>query len=65
MKNLQKIFFLIFSIYLSTINAQEKMEYNKLTSEEERVILHKGTEAPYTGKLTNNKKEGTYSRVGR
>lgn len=37
-----------------------KMEYNKLTPEEERVIVHKGTEMPYTGKLLNNKEAGTY-----
>ncbi|MCD7971339.1 MAG: bifunctional methionine sulfoxide reductase B/A protein [Candidatus Azobacteroides sp.] len=36
------------------------MEYNKLTPEEERVILHKGTEAPYTGEYLNNKQSGTY-----
>jgi len=61
MKNLEKIFFLIFLLYISTINAQDKMEYNELTPDEERVILHKGTEAPYTGEFTDNKKEGTYS----
>jgi methionine-R-sulfoxide reductase len=36
------------------------MEYNKLTPDEEYVILNKGTEMPYTGEYTNNKKEGTY-----
>ncbi len=36
------------------------MEYNKLTPEEEYVILNKGTEMPYTGEYTNNKSEGTY-----
>ncbi len=36
------------------------MEYNKLTAEEERVILHKGTERPFIGELTNNKQAGTY-----
>ncbi|MEO6547531.1 MAG: methionine-R-sulfoxide reductase [Ferruginibacter sp.] len=36
------------------------MEYNKLTREEERVILHKGTEMPFTGEYTNNKGAGTY-----
>ena len=51
----------IFLFTFLTINfAQDKMEYNKLTSEEERVILHKGTEMPYTGKYTDNKEAGTY-----
>ena len=36
------------------------MEYNKLTAEEERVILHKGTERPFIGEYTNNKQAGTY-----
>ncbi len=37
------------------------MKYNKLTSEEEQVILHKGTERPFTGKWLNNKAEGIYT----
>ena len=36
------------------------MEYNKLTPEEERVIIHKGTEMPFTGEYDNNKAAGTY-----
>jgi peptide methionine sulfoxide reductase msrA/msrB len=35
-------------------------QYNKLTKEEEYVILKKGTERPWTGDLLNNKKTGTY-----
>ncbi len=38
----------------------QKMEWNKLTKEEEAVIVHKGTEMPNTGKLLNNKEKGTY-----
>lgn len=36
------------------------MTYNKLTPEEERVILHKGTEAPFTGEYETTFDEGTY-----
>ncbi len=37
-----------------------KKEYNKLTPEEARVILHKGTEMPFTGEYNNHKASGTY-----
>ena len=36
-------------------------EYNELNSEEQRVIIHKGTERAFTGEFTNNKKTGLYS----
>lgn len=35
-------------------------KYNQLTPEEERVIIHKGTERPFTGSLLKNKEPGTY-----
>lgn len=44
-----------------SINNARKMEYNKLTPEEERVIVNKGTEYPGTGTLLNNKEKGTYT----
>ena len=37
------------------------MEYRKLSKEEERVILHKGTERPFTGELENHHSKGTYT----
>ena len=36
-------------------------EYNALSLEEEYVLIHKGTERPYTGELTDNKSEGVYT----
>jgi peptide methionine sulfoxide reductase msrA/msrB len=39
---------------------QDVVNYHPLSSEEERVILHKGTEAPFTGQYVNFHKKGTY-----
>ena len=40
--------------------SEKKAEYNKLTKEEERVIVKKGTEAPFTGKYFAFWERGTY-----
>lgn len=40
--------------------ASATSNYNKLTPFEERVILYKGTEAPFTGKFYDHKEPGTY-----
>ena len=44
---------------MATSNNDTK-KYNTLTAEEERVIVNKGTEMPYTGKYYKTKEEGTY-----
>ena len=36
------------------------MAYNELSPEEEYVILHKGTERPFTGKYFDHKEKGIY-----
>jgi peptide methionine sulfoxide reductase msrA/msrB len=62
------IFVLSFSIVSCNqkkINENNKeeinnMNYNKLTPEEERVLINKGTEMPFTGKYTDHKEHGIY-----
>lgn len=38
----------------------QNQTYNKLTAEEQRVIIDKGTEMPWQGIYTDHKEEGTY-----
>jgi len=45
---------------LSSQNTPNTMEFKKLTPEEERVIVFKGTEAPFTGKYENFYGKGVY-----
>lgn len=45
---------------LEIIKDQSDMNYNKLTSEQERVIIHKATEAPFTGEYDDFYEDGTF-----
>lgn len=38
----------------------ETMQYNELTPEEKKVIVHRGTERAFTGRFVDNKASGTY-----
>lgn len=40
---------------------QKEKEYKKLTPEEEQVIIHKGTERPFTGELLDVTANGVYT----
>jgi peptide methionine sulfoxide reductase msrA/msrB len=61
----QKLLFIIslISTLLISINGftQTQMKYNKLTPEEESVIIDKGTERPWSGKYVDFKEDGTYT----
>ena len=45
---------------LSIAQKSKKMEYNKLTPQEERVLLFKATDRPFTGDYYLKKDAGTY-----
>lgn len=61
LRNLLTAVLVIFTFTACTQNTEENMYYNKLTLEEQNVILNKGTEMPYTGEYTDNKEAGTYT----
>jgi peptide methionine sulfoxide reductase msrA/msrB len=49
-------------IYVDKIGFyKEQRVYKNLTPEEKRVILHKGTERPFSGKYNNHYDQGTYT----
>jgi methionine-R-sulfoxide reductase len=68
---MQYICFLSALLLLTACNAQHNshdkqsdtvkaMKYNKLTLQEERVLLYKATDPPYTGEMYTSKLEGIY-----
>lgn len=53
-----KYILLLFAMFGGVMADEAK--FNKLTKDEEWVILQKGTEQPWAGDLLNNKEKGTY-----
>lgn len=47
-------------VFSEKVKTMSENKYNKLTPEEERVIIHKGTEPPFSGKYNDFFEEGTY-----
>ena len=60
-----KSFLLIFALFPIVVpqgySQSDTMKYNDLTKAEERVIIHKGTERPYSGKYYDHNEEGVYT----
>jgi len=56
------VLFIVAFFFIQTGYTQtDTMKYNKLTEEEKRVIIHKGTERPFSGKYYNHNDEGVYT----
>lgn len=67
MKTIIIIFITIIMLFITTLQTSQNsqieektMNYNKLSKEEQRVILYKGTEIPYSGEFYSHKEDGTY-----
>lgn len=69
---MKNVLYLIIMLFISSTgcsqNEQDKqqkqnkeMNFKELTREEERVIIHKGTEMPFTGEFNNFYEKGTYT----
>ena len=55
------VFYFVFALpCLVIVVSEKKSEYKRLTKEEERVIVDKGTEMPFTGKYFAFWEKGTY-----
>jgi len=61
MRQIQFILISLILIIAHPNRGAEKMSYHKLTPAEEQVIIHKGTERPFTGKYANFSEKGTYT----
>jgi peptide methionine sulfoxide reductase msrA/msrB len=52
--------FILISLSCKETTTVSQDDYNALTPEEEKVIIHKGTEAPFSGKYNDFSEKGSY-----
>ena len=60
---MQSLFILLILVLVSSLNKSEEGNmgrFRELTPEEAKVILHKGTETPFSGKYWKSKDAGIY-----
>ncbi|NOZ57431.1 MAG: bifunctional methionine sulfoxide reductase B/A protein [Calditrichaeota bacterium] len=50
-----------FLFFFQAMAGENKLKFRQLTPEEERVIVHRGTEPPFSGKYVNHHEDGTYT----
>jgi methionine-R-sulfoxide reductase len=51
---------IVFILILKIMPAQDSSQFKKLTPDEKRVIIYKGTETPFTGEYYTLNEKGTY-----
>lgn len=58
--NMKKLILLML-ISIVIISQEKPMKFKQLSPEEEKVIIYKATEKPFTGKFLDNKEKGIYT----
>ena len=61
MKLLFFLLFILSRLYAQDYTHLKKLDLNELSYAEEQVIVHKGTERPFSGKYNKNKLDGVYT----
>ncbi|MFO8000125.1 MAG: methionine-R-sulfoxide reductase [Marinilabilia sp.] len=61
MKTLTTIILIFTTTAIMAQNDSTKFSFKELTPEEEQVIIHKGTERPFTGKFYDHEEKGIYT----